>query len=142
MSDDYIFQTSFKHGPKNDRGEPTEMTNVRGKTEAEFRANIRAINGLAADIYLASETLRADTVGVHAVSTTQQNPTPQAANTQPTQVPQQPSGGTQLAPPDQCAHGTRNRVNGEKNGKPWVGDFCALPKGSQGSCAPIFHDIN
>lgn len=35
-----------------------------------------------------------------------------------------------------CAHGEMKYLSGEKNGKPWSGYFCTLPKGDPEQCKP------
>lgn len=47
--EDWRIQTSIKHGPVDDRGNPMWMTNIRGKNAAEYLANVAEFEALALD---------------------------------------------------------------------------------------------
>lgn len=142
MSEDYKFQASFRFGVTDNRGTPQEMINVRANTQEEFRNAIRAVNGVAQDLFLVSQTIRSSTVDDSNVAA---NTGQQPANPVPQTVPQQPPGGAQPAQAQptpghpHCAHGTMTFKQGisKKNGQPWSAYMCPAPQG-QPQCAPQF----
>lgn len=60
-----------------------------------------------------------------------------AVLTQPA-APTQPATPASTAGVRTCAHGPRKRSNGTSARGPWVGWFCALPKGTAGACSAEF----
>lgn len=130
---EHKFQAVFRN-PHPDVQYAFNEVAVAADTAEEFADALGKVNGAAQAIYLAQETLRFAFVGGESVDTgvvSQPHangpavPQPAPQRTQPAQ-PQPPS----------CAHGPRSYVTGLRNGKPWAGWFCALPKGSPGACAP------
>lgn len=126
-SDTDTYTVSFKTGP----GYDASLLVVRGNTPGELVQNISAIQDDVVELVVDTENL------IHAAwSIKNPLPTPQTSSTG-SQTASQPDDGGEVR---LCAHGKRNRRQGEKNGKTWVGWFCALPKGSQGACKAEFED--
>lgn len=61
-----------------------------------------------------------------------ESPFPASPSSAPPPAPQQPPTGPM------CAHGARTYSSGTKDGKPWRAWFCALPKGTPGTCEPTW----
>ena len=116
-NDDWLLQTSIKHGPKNDKGEPIYLTNIRGWTADDLLARAKDLAGVKPQLDAAI------TAFIAADAIHDQFP-------QTEQVTQPTTGGKR------CAHGDRVFQQGVKAGKPWSGWFCPLPKDTVGKCSP------
>lgn len=101
---------------------------ISGDTVAEADANLAAVTELSLGNVQAAAALFQGAAAA-AVLTTPQAPT--------TPAPSQPAttGGAEVKT---CAHGPRKRATGTSARGPWVGWFCALPKGTQGACKAEF----
>ena len=128
-NDDWLLQTSIKHGPKNDKGEPIYMTNLRGYTANEILGRAQELASVGPQLdqaitaFLALDTMR-EVLQTELIHTQHQPQQPQQAQQQ--QVPT-------------CAHGPRKWTTGQKNGKQWSAWFCPQPKG-QSQCSPQWAD--
>lgn len=150
--EDWKLQASIKVGPKNDRGEPLHMINVRAVTVDELVTLMDKLNGVSGFMSLAidlitgtasNETTPQDPAA-QALATLQQNGFPQTQQIQPGVITPQPQAQPQTfgqppAPP-QCQHGPMKYYAGNnKNGQPFRAYFCSGPKGPN-QCQPKFLD--
>lgn len=129
-SDTDTYTVSFKTGP----GYDASLIVVRGNTAEELAANINALSEQENGPDSSVVELVVDTENL--VHTAYAAKAPQAPSTG-SQTAQQQDGGAEVR---MCSHGKRERREGNKNGRKWVGYFCALPKGASGSCKAEFED--
>lgn len=134
MSEDTpTYTVSFKSHP----GYEASLLVVRGETVDELVANTLAVHENLVGLITETEALFKVAQNVAGVeSNVVANPTPAVAAA-PAAAPAPAGAGSVIYT---CAHGKRDRREGTKNGRKWVGHFCALPKGSAGSCEAIFED--
>lgn len=99
---------------------------ISGDTVAEADANLEALlAGSLGNVQAAAALFHGSAAA--AVLTTPQAP-----------APTQPATPVSTAGVRTCAHGPRKRSSGTSARGPWVGWFCALPKGTAGACSAEF----
>lgn len=125
MSDDNTqensgYTVSFKTGP----GFEASLVVVRGLTKKDLKKNLEAFDD---DLKQLVVDVQADIQALAAAKG--------LTNTSSGSGNSAPSDGGEVKT---CEHGKRNKRTGTSSRGAWTGWFCALPKGSDGACKPIF----
>lgn len=123
-------ESPFSLTIKSDEGYDAAMLTVRGDTKTELAERLDQVNDdLLQKIVDTKALFKAVVIATQGLSANAGQSQGQDATVTPI------TGGTGLKT---CEHGVRVRRDGTNSKGKWTGYFCALPKGSQGACDPIW----